>query len=132
MTVFAAAYVSTATVPFSDKDLAGLLLTARHHNGVHGITGKLYAVEKDGAVVQFVQWIEGESDAVRACLDRIHADARHTDLRIQFFGPTERRRFPNWDMDIQTIPPDAMDAAVLDVTPQAGTAPSLADSENGA
>lgn len=128
MTVFAAAYVSTATRPFTDRDLSDLLLSARRRNAVDGITGKLYAVEQDGQLLQFVQWIEGEADLVRACLQRIRDDARHTDLRIQYFGPTERRRFPDWDMDIQTIEPGELEAALTDVTPP----PAFEGSTNGA
>ena len=120
--VFAAAYVSTPTVAFSDRDLSMLLLAARRHNARHGITGKLVAAEIDEPgggtrVVKFVQWIEGEAEAVRACLRRIHADARHGGLEIQFFGPVEARRFPGWDMAIATIPEATADVAAREMVP---------------
>lgn len=120
--VFAAAYVSTPTVPFSDRDLSMLLLAARRYNARHGITGKLVAAEVDTAdggtqVVRFVQWIEGEAEAVRACLRRIHADDRHDRLEIQFFGPVEARRFPGWDMAIATVPDTVADVAAHEMVP---------------
>lgn len=123
-TLFAAAYVSTPTTRFSDRDLSELMLRARHHNARDGITGKLIAAEDDdGAggtrVVRFVQWVEGEPESVRACLRRIHADPRHDDMEIQFFGPIDARRFAAWDMALETVPPAALDAAGQALVPDA-------------
>ena len=122
--LFAAAYVSTPTVAFSDRDLADLLLAARHYNVRHAITGKLIAAEaedEDGAtrLVRFVQWIEGDAADVRLCLRRIHADPRHGELEIQFFGPVAARRFPSWDMAIETVPAAALAEATRSVVPDA-------------
>ena len=120
--VFAAAYVSTPTVDFSDRDLSLLLLAARRFNARHGITGKLVAAEIDvpgggTRVVRFVQWIEGDAADVRACLRRIHADPRHGDIEIQLFGPVEARRFPEWDMAIATVPASTADVAAREMVP---------------
>lgn len=122
--LFAAAYVSTPTAPFSDRELSELLLRARHWNARYGITGKLIAAEDDdGAggmrVVRFVQWIEGEPERVRACLRRIHADPRHDEMEIQFFGPVASRRFAAWDMALDMVPPAGLDAAGQALVPDA-------------
>lgn len=120
--IFAAAYVSSPTVEFSDHDLSMLLLSARRYNAQHGITGKLVVAEAeadDGTtrVVRFVQWIEGEAETVRRCLRRIHADPRHDEMEIQFFGPVEARRYPGWDMAISTVPEGALATATREVVP---------------
>lgn len=124
MSLFAAAYVSTPTAGFSDRDLSTLMLSARHFNGIHQITGKLVVAEAPGEdgtprAVRFVQWIEGEPDDVRACLRRIYADPRHDDLQIQFFGPVPARRFPAWDMALETVPTDTVDHARSALVPDA-------------
>lgn len=108
MPLYAAAYVSTPTVAFSDRDLTDLLLAARRFNAAHGITGKLIVAEADHGrgpeAVRFVQWIEGDLAEVRQCMRRIQADGRHTEIEVQFFAPVERRRFPTWDMAFEAVP----------------------------
>ncbi len=123
-TLFAAAYVSTPTAPFSDRGLSELMLRARHWNARYGITGKLIAAEDDdGAggtrVVRFVQWIEGDAESVRTCLRRIHTDPRHAEMEIQFFGPVASRRFAAWDMALESVPSDRFDAAGQVLVPDA-------------
>ena len=106
--VHALAYVSTPTVPFSDRDLSDLLLSARSFNAAHGITGKLIVMEDDrDAVVRFAQWIEGPPAALAACLERIRADTRHATQQVQAHGSIPGRRFPGWDMAFQAYDPEA-------------------------
>lgn len=121
--LFAAAYISTPSVPFDDHVLSGLLLAARRWNAQHGITGKLVvaeAEEADGStsVRRFVQWIEGEPDDVRVCLQRIYDDARHTEFEIQYFGPVGARRYPTWDMAIEVVPAHQWPQAAETVIPE--------------
>ena len=102
--VHALAYVSTPTVPFADRDLSDLLLSARSWNAAHGITGKLVVLEDgDGAVVQFAQWIEGAPSDLAACLDRIRADGRHRTQDVRAHGVVAGRRFPGWDMAFESV-----------------------------
>lgn len=104
--VHALAYLSTPTVPFSDRDLSDLLLSARSYNAAHGITGKLLVLEDDdGAVVRFAQWIEGSRSNLAACLARIRADERHTPEQIREHGEVPGRRFPGWDMAFEAYDP---------------------------
>jgi len=101
----AVAYVSTPTVPFTDRDLSDLLLAARRYNVRHDITGKLLVLEEDGQLVRFAQWIEGPRESIDACLRRILADDRHTDIDVRRRGSVEARRFPGWDMGVEAVPP---------------------------
>ena len=101
--VHALAYVSTPAVPFTDRDLSDLLLSARSWNAEHGVTGKLLVLEDaDGALVQFAQWIEGPPDQLAACLDRIRADERHRVHDVHDHGEVAGRRFPGWDMAFES------------------------------
>ena len=109
--VHALAYVSTPTVPFSDRDLSDLLLSARRWNAEHQVTGKLLVLEDaDGQLVQFAQWIEGPPDALAACLDRIRADRRHRPHEVRMHGEVAGRRFPGWDMSFEVVGADAFTA----------------------
>jgi hypothetical protein len=86
-------YVSSATVPFSDADLALLLAVSRRNNSADGLTGVL--LYNDG---RFMQALEGPRDAVLRSLDRISADRRHGAVRIVLEEPIDRRRFGSWAM----------------------------------
>ena len=105
--VHALAYVSTPTVPFSDRDLSDLLLAARRWNVRHAVTGKLVVLEDDGRLVRFAQWIEGPRSEIEAGVRRILADPRHGEFDVRRRGPVEARRFPGWDMAIEPAPPAA-------------------------
>lgn len=106
----AVAYVSTPTVPFSDRELSDLLLSARRWNAAHHVTGKLLVLEEEDQVVRFAQWIEGPRGDLETCLRRIVADERHEAVDVRRRGSIEGRRFPNWDMAIEAAPPGAFDA----------------------
>ena len=105
----AIAYLSTPTVPFEDRDVADLLFAARHWNAIYEITGKLVVLEEGDRVVRFLQWIEGPAPALDACFERIRADTRHDDIEVRFRGAVEARRFPAWDMAIDTATPATFD-----------------------
>ena len=104
------AYLSTPTVPFSDRDLSELLLAARRWNAAHGVTGKLVVLERGDRVVRFAQWIEGPRTELEACVRRIFDDERHGDVEVRRRGPVEKRRFPGWDMAIEPAPPERFEA----------------------
>ena len=98
----AISYVSVPTVSFSDQEITDLLFAARRWNAQYKITGKLVVLEEGDRIVQFLQWIEGPPVALDACFERINADPRHGDLHVRFRGPVASRRFPAWDMAIDT------------------------------
>jgi len=86
-------YLSQATTPFADADLQNLLVEARTHNALLGITGVLlYGNE------QFMQVLEGEASAVRKLYDIIKRDARHHNVSAYADKAIEQRAFEGWAM----------------------------------
>jgi hypothetical protein len=65
-------YVSAATHPMSQDELAVLLKQARENNARHGITGVL--LYHDG---NFMQMLQGPADGVRNIYAAIESDPRH-------------------------------------------------------
>lgn len=116
--LFGFGYLSTPTVAFSDRDLSDLLLSARRYNGLRAISGKLIVLEEDGRIVRFAQWIEGPSEEIDLCMQRIFADTRHGAFDVQWRGETTRRRFAGWDMAYDVFVPEQWtgNAPGLDVT----------------
>lgn len=94
-------YSSVATVPFSEMDLAGLLMVSRMHNEARGLTGML--LHRDG---QFMQVLEGPQDTVRAALAVIAADPRHTGVWLHDEESIEERRFGSWAMGYRELAAD--------------------------
>ena len=103
--VWAFAYLSTPTVPFSDRDLSDLLLATRYANAAREVTGKLVVLETEAGVVRFAQYVEGPEVGLAAVVERILADPRHADVEVRRQGPVPGRRFPGWDMALH--PADA-------------------------
>ena len=110
------AYLSTPTVPFSDRDLSDLLLAARLWNARHDVTGKLVALEDGDRIVRFAQWIEGPGPEMAVCMGRVLADDRHGDLEVRHKGPVAARRYPGWDMAILPVGDAAFAAEAAGVT----------------
>lgn len=96
-------YLSIPTVPFSDGDLSDLLRAASTANARLGVTGKLVVMEDDQGVARFAQWIEGTRLELDACIGRIRADGRHHQFIVQYDGPVHARRFPDWDMVMESV-----------------------------
>ena len=93
MVLYQVVYISAATVPFSDDDLAALLANARANNEKAGISGML--LYHDGS---FIQVLEGEQAAVEAVYSRIEGDSRHSSATILLRGEVEERTFDAWSM----------------------------------
>lgn len=86
-------YSSVATRPLGDDDLARLLEQSRRSNEREDVTGVL--LFRNG---YFLQLLEGPDAAVRAKLDRIKHDDRHTKVRVILEDHVEERQFPEWTM----------------------------------
>lgn len=91
-------YASTATVPFSDVDLALLLAGSRIRNDERGLSGLL--LYRNG---QFMQVLEGPEPAVRALLATIAEDPRHSGVRALHEERIDDRRFGSWAMGYRSI-----------------------------
>lgn len=96
--VYSLVYTSTATTPFSPDDLAELLRTSRASNAERDITGLL--LHRKG---RFTQFLEGDEAEVRALLERIETDERHTGIRVLIDGYAERRQLPDWTMGYEPV-----------------------------
>lgn len=93
-------YLSSAIERFDDAALAALLELARRNNAAVGVTGMLlYA---DG---NFIQYLEGEADAVRGVFAKITRDPRHDGILTVTEGPVEQRVFADWSMGFHTMTP---------------------------
>lgn len=100
MTVFQLLYVSGATGPVSEADIAQILEASRRNNARLGVTGMLlYA---DGA---FIQVLEGEEETVKALARRISQDRRHRNYMVLCEHHAEARAFGDWQMGFKELDP---------------------------
>ncbi|WP_085317476.1 BLUF domain-containing protein [Derxia lacustris] len=88
-------YVSSATQPMTEADIAALLVQSRDRNAQLGITGLL--LYRDG---NFMQAIEGPSDAIVAVYGSICRDPRHTNVITLIDTPVPTRSFAAWSLGL--------------------------------
>ena len=93
MTILSIGYVSSATTPMGEDDIAAILIQARANNRRFGVTGALL-YHRD----RFVQILEGPPDVVRARFAVIAADPRHRDVHMLREVEIAERQFPEWTM----------------------------------
>ncbi|MDK9725506.1 MAG: ABC transporter substrate-binding protein [Sterolibacteriaceae bacterium MAG5] len=91
-------YVSQATAPMDEAELAALLEQSRRANAARNLTGCL--VYQEGF---FMQMLEGAKADVLDLQARIQRDPRHRNLRIVAQGKTRRRIFPDWSMGFRNM-----------------------------
>jgi hypothetical protein len=99
--VLSTVYVSRSSYPFTDDDLANLLMTSRSNNARLGITGML--LHREG---RFMQVLEGPDEAVRERLAVIARDPRHTAVHTIVDERVEDRLFPAWTMGYRAVTDD--------------------------
>lgn len=87
------AYVSTASLEFSDDDLRTLLIRARDFNSGLNVTGCL--LYRNG---RFIQTLEGAEVDVRRVFAKVLTDPRHTDIHVGASQPIEASQFADWTM----------------------------------
>lgn len=82
-----------------DEEIRAILVASRRCNKADNVTGALLLT-----VSGFAQVLEGPREVVERTFERIAADARHSDVTVLSFTPTETRSFPEWPMafSIQT------------------------------
>jgi len=98
LVVLSIAYVSAATDPVSDEDIAEILVRSRANNERAGITGAL--LYHHG---RFIQIIEGPDDAVHARFAIIAADPRHRNIQTMRERVVAARQFPRWTMGFRPL-----------------------------
>ncbi len=97
-------YVSQATRPFKEDQLADLLLHSRERNTKDGISGLLiYRFNDDFNRGNFVQVLEGPESSLENVWSRISKDKRHHTVVVVEEGSIETRMFENWSMGFKNI-----------------------------
>lgn len=103
-------YVSQATRPMSEEDLASILKKSRDYNTADGITGLLiYKFTPSENRANFMQLLEGPEEKVLEAFARIEADKRHHTKIVLEQGEISDRNFPEWSMGFRNA--DASDLA---------------------
>ncbi len=92
-TTRAIAYVSRAVAGLTNEDLDRLLVDARAHNKVQGVTGVLLY---DGS--RFFQYLEGSPQSVERIYSRIVSSYMHTGLEVLFDNQVPDAYFSQWHM----------------------------------
>lgn len=93
MTHRAVAYTSTAVAGLTPADLDHLLVDARAHNRMEGVTGVLLY---DGR--RFFQYFEGPDAGVERIYARIRGSRMHVELDVLQDGPVQQLHFMQWHM----------------------------------
>lgn len=86
-------YISTPKPDIGPADVAGILEAGRKNNIRNEITGLLVQDSR-----RFLQYLEGEQDAVETTFARISCDNRHLAIIPLKMGLIGRRQFPDWAM----------------------------------
>lgn len=86
-------YVSTATRPFKNAELAELLEKSRSNNAADDVTGML--LYHDG---NFFQVLEGDYDAVTRVFRRVERDPRHQAVSVIYEDESDEPAFGEWSM----------------------------------
>lgn len=84
-------YVSAATRPLDEGELAGIAAAAARGNAAHGVTGLL--LHGGG---RFYGLLEGEERRVFGRMERIVADPRHRAVQVLREEAIAARRFAGW------------------------------------
>lgn len=105
--MFCLGYISFANEILRHSDLIELAQQSARNNEKLGITGVLLY---DNGL--FLQFLEGEEQAVRDLLNRIERDRRHSRLTVVVESPVPTRHFPGWHMalaDAEKFPQESRD-----------------------
>ncbi|GAA4012027.1 hypothetical protein GCM10022408_25760 [Hymenobacter fastidiosus] len=96
-------YQSRASAPFTDAELAALLLGSRTYNRHVHVTGLLLHAP-DG---RFLQILEGEeADVCQLYYAKILSDPRHYQCQVLGEGHCAERSFADWSMGFQVAQAD--------------------------
>jgi hypothetical protein len=88
-------YISDATASMSQAELSRLIAKCRRNNCAAEATGLL--VYSAG---HFIQLLEGNWSTIAKLYSFISSDPRHYNVRQLYFGPSDRRLFPKWEMGL--------------------------------
>jgi len=97
----AIAYVSAASWSLPDAQIDDIVAGARRRNALTGITGVLLYCDGN-----FMQYIEGEEDAVVETFARIRASDSHYQINELMNQPILEREFGDWTMGFSRPTPE--------------------------
>jgi hypothetical protein len=106
-------YLSRASRPMSDDELANLLRQAREANAQKNITGAL--VYGDG---QFMQIIEGDEATLAMLYAKLLQDERHGQVFKFADKPIAQRSFADWSMAYRPVSVEQFTQLAGYVTPE--------------
>jgi hypothetical protein len=86
-------YKSRAAQSLDKKNFRDILYTSLEQNRSADVKGALLATRR-----HFLQFLEGDFEAVNDTFFRIAADPRHTDIKLVSFGPVAKAHFADWRM----------------------------------
>ena len=119
----AIAYVSAASWNLLDEQVQHIVAESRRLNALNGITGVLLYCDGN-----FMQYLEGEEDAVVETFARIRASECHYQINELMNQPILEREFADWTMGFSMPSPDEfveLAAARWKGTAQTGPGASL-------
>ena len=97
----AIAYVSAASWNLLDEQLERIVSESRRLNALNGITGVLLYCDGN-----FMQYLEGEEQAVLETFVRIRASESHYQLNELMNQPILEREFSDWSMGFSRPEPE--------------------------
>jgi hypothetical protein len=97
----AIAYVSAASWNLLDEQLERIVSEARCRNALNGITGVLLYCDGN-----FMQYLEGDEEAVLATFERIRASESHYQINELMNQPILEREFGDWTMGLSRPAPE--------------------------
>ena len=86
-------YFSTAHADLSAADIDAIVVHSEKANAAQGLTGALAYNGRN-----FCQLLEGEEETVRALVDLIETDHRHSGFKVIDERQVLERAFPDWAM----------------------------------
>ncbi len=86
-------YKSRVNEKLDKETFRDILYTSAQMNSANGITGALLATHS-----HYLQFLEGEYEAVNQTFSRIMSDSRHSEVELIVFKPIEQRLFSAWKM----------------------------------
>ncbi len=97
MAVYELVYCSVARTAVSKEEFEGIGADAQTANSRNGITGVLIYFRETR---EFAQVLEGSESVVKALMEKISEDPRHTSIDVLHEGDLTKRAFPDWDMHL--------------------------------
>ena len=105
--LFQILYVSTAARDLPELELNAILASSRRNNAFNSISGMLLFLDQN-----FIQVLEGPTEAVERTFRTIQNDLRHRGVAILLRRSIVARDFKNWSMGFERL--DHLEGKVLE------------------